>query len=136
MIGGISLAALAVALFALYGRSLAGFWRATYVASAMLALYLNVFVAIVPKGVEDTRQINFLDQILLLVTGNCVGCGYLMVAIRGCKRYAFKLSDNPCSREQRPTGRHILGPFRSAQQEERRMSTISVVQMSRHDGLA
>ncbi len=43
----ISLVALAVALFALYGRSLAGAWRAIYVVTAVLALYLNVFFAAV-----------------------------------------------------------------------------------------
>ncbi len=47
VLGVISLVALAVALFALYGRRLAGSWRAIYAASAVLALYLNVFVAIV-----------------------------------------------------------------------------------------
>jgi len=38
---------LAVALFALYGEKLAGRWRAVYVASAVAALWLNFFVAIV-----------------------------------------------------------------------------------------
>jgi len=47
VVGIISLAALAVALFARYARHLAGTWRKTYVFSAVLALYLNVFVLIV-----------------------------------------------------------------------------------------
>jgi len=47
MVGVISLVALAVALFALYGRGLAGSWRAIYVVAAVLALYLNVFVGVV-----------------------------------------------------------------------------------------
>jgi hypothetical protein len=47
IVGAISLVVLAVALFALYGRKLAGPWRAVYVVSAVIALYLNVFVAIV-----------------------------------------------------------------------------------------
>ena len=34
------------AIGALYGRKLAGPWRAIYVASAIFALYLNVFVAV------------------------------------------------------------------------------------------
>ena len=38
---------LAVALVALYGNRLVGAWRWIYVASAVLALYLNVFVAVV-----------------------------------------------------------------------------------------
>jgi hypothetical protein len=42
--GIISLVVLAVAIFALYKRQLAGAWRKTYVVSALLALYLNTFV--------------------------------------------------------------------------------------------
>jgi hypothetical protein len=47
IVGAISLVVLAVALFALYGRKLAGPWRWVYVVSATVALYLNVFVAVV-----------------------------------------------------------------------------------------
>jgi hypothetical protein len=46
-IGIISLIMLAVAIFARYGRHLAGPWRRTYVITAMISLYLNVFVLIV-----------------------------------------------------------------------------------------
>ncbi len=46
-VGIMSSIGLAVAIFALYGRGLAGAWRRTYVVSAMIALYLNVFVLIV-----------------------------------------------------------------------------------------
>jgi hypothetical protein len=37
---------LALAIFARYGRHLAGAWCRTYVISAVLALYFNVFVLI------------------------------------------------------------------------------------------
>ena len=47
VVGIISLVVLAVAIFARYARNLAGAWRNTYVISAVLALYLNVFVLIV-----------------------------------------------------------------------------------------
>ena len=47
VVGAISLVVLAVALFALYSRRLTGPWRVVYVASAVFALYLNVFVGIV-----------------------------------------------------------------------------------------
>jgi hypothetical protein len=47
VVGAISLVILAVALFALYSKKLAGRWRAVYVASAVTALWLNFFVAIV-----------------------------------------------------------------------------------------
>ena len=47
VVGAISLVILAVALFAIYGKKLIGPWRWIYVASAVAALYLNFFVAIV-----------------------------------------------------------------------------------------
>jgi hypothetical protein len=47
IVGAISLVALAIAIFARYSRHLAGGWRRTYVISAALALYLNVFVFVV-----------------------------------------------------------------------------------------
>jgi hypothetical protein len=47
IVGGISLASLAGALVALYGFHLRGAWRWIYVVTAMLALYLNVFVGVV-----------------------------------------------------------------------------------------
>jgi hypothetical protein len=42
----ISLVILALALVALYGYQLAGAWRAVYAASALAALYFNVFVLV------------------------------------------------------------------------------------------
>jgi hypothetical protein len=45
-VGIISLVALAVAIYALYGLNLAGAWRRVYAITAMIALYLNVFVLI------------------------------------------------------------------------------------------
>jgi hypothetical protein len=47
VVGLISLVVLAVALLALYGFRLAGPWRWIYVATALAALYLNVFVGVV-----------------------------------------------------------------------------------------
>jgi hypothetical protein len=46
-VGALSLVILAVALFALYGRRLAGAWRWIYVVCAVLAFYFNFFVLIV-----------------------------------------------------------------------------------------
>jgi len=46
-VGIISMLVLALAIFARYGRHLAGAWRWIYVITAMVALYLNVFVLIV-----------------------------------------------------------------------------------------
>jgi hypothetical protein len=47
VVGAISLVALALAIVARYRRQLAGGWRKTYVISAVIALYLNVFVLVV-----------------------------------------------------------------------------------------
>ena len=47
VVGFISLVVLAIAIFARYRRHLAGVWRWIYVVTAMIALYLNVFVGIV-----------------------------------------------------------------------------------------
>src|SRR5580704_12140386 len=46
-VGIISLAILAVAILARYAFHLPGGWRGTYVVTALIGLYLNVFVAIV-----------------------------------------------------------------------------------------
>lgn len=47
IVGILSLLLLAVAIVARYGRRLEGGWRRTYVACAMVALYLNCFVLVV-----------------------------------------------------------------------------------------
>src|SRR5712692_5865983 len=46
-VGAISLLVLAVAIYARHPRQLAGAWRWIYVVTAVIALYLNVFVAVV-----------------------------------------------------------------------------------------
>lgn len=47
VVGAISIAVLAIAAFALYGGHLSGVWRGTYVVTALVALWFNVFVLIV-----------------------------------------------------------------------------------------
>src|SRR6266699_1941130 len=47
VVGVISLLVLAVAIIALYARHLSGAWGRLYVITAMVALYLNVFVLVV-----------------------------------------------------------------------------------------
>ena len=46
IVGAMSLVVLAIAIFALYSRHLAGPWRWVYVAAAVVSLYLNVFVGV------------------------------------------------------------------------------------------
>ena len=47
MVGIVSLIVLAIACFALYGMKLSGAWRWIYTLTAMIALYLNVFVLVI-----------------------------------------------------------------------------------------
>lgn len=47
IIGILSLVLLAIACLALYGRKLAGSWRWIYVLTAMISLYLNIFVLVI-----------------------------------------------------------------------------------------
>src|SRR6202034_1753276 len=47
IIGILSLVLLAIACIALYGMKLSGAWRWIYVLTAMIALYLNIFVLII-----------------------------------------------------------------------------------------
>jgi hypothetical protein len=47
MVGILSLVLLAIACIALYGMKLNGAWRWIYVVTAMVALYLNVFVLVI-----------------------------------------------------------------------------------------
>jgi hypothetical protein len=47
VVGILSLAMLAIACFALYSQKLSGAWRWIYVVTAMVSLYLNVFVLVI-----------------------------------------------------------------------------------------
>jgi len=79
-VGIVSLAVLAIAIFARYGRKLDRAWRWIYVVTAMLALYLNVFVLIVqlfqkvpvlkslaPTQAEPPFQIAQLGALMIFV---------------------------------------------------------------------
>ena len=47
IVGALSLVLLAVACIALYGMKLSGAWRWIYAVTALLSLYLNVFVLVI-----------------------------------------------------------------------------------------
>ena len=51
-VGAVSCVILAVALFAYYGKHLAGAWRWIYVVTAVAALYFNVFVLVAQSFVK------------------------------------------------------------------------------------
>jgi len=83
VVGAISLVVLAIGLFALYGRQLAGAWRGTWVVCAVIGLYLNVFVgevqafgklpalhALAPNGSEPPFVVSQgLTLVLFVVLG-------------------------------------------------------------------
>ena len=103
VVGLISLAVLVVAIVALYTMKLAGNWRLIYVVTALLALYLNVFVGVVqafqkiawlktlaPKGSEPPFLAAQLAVLGLFVA----------IAIMGTKRFhpQASVSANPNER--------------------------------------
>jgi hypothetical protein len=59
IVGAISIVALAVAVYALYARHLAGHWRWIYVSGALFALYLNMFVGVV----QSFQKVTFLQPL-------------------------------------------------------------------------
>jgi hypothetical protein len=86
-IGIISLVVLAFAMLARYSRHLAGGWRRTYVITAVIALYFNVFVLVVqlfekvpalhalaPKGSEPPFAVT---QVVVMVI--FIGLGFAAV---------------------------------------------------------
>jgi len=58
-VGVIALVILAVSLLALYAFRLAGAWRSVFVVSALISLYLNVFVLVV-QGFLKVPALNAL----------------------------------------------------------------------------
>jgi hypothetical protein len=57
--GFISLVLLAIALWALYGRKLAGAWRPVYIVTALITLFLNCVVGIV----QSFQKVAFLHPL-------------------------------------------------------------------------
>ena len=55
LFGFLSLGLLAVACFALYGKKLLGAWRWIYVLTALISLYLNVFVLVIQSFLKVPR---------------------------------------------------------------------------------
>lgn len=90
IVGALSLLILALAIWALYVRKLDGAWRPIYVVSAVVALYLNVFVGVVqafqkigplhqlaPKGSEPPF---IVAQLVVLIA-------FAILAIRAVRRF-------------------------------------------------
>jgi hypothetical protein len=89
-VGIISLVVLAIAILARYAFHLAGSWRWIYVVSALIALYLNVFVAIV----QSFQKVTALKELAptqseppFLVTHVVVLSLFIVLAIMAVKRF-------------------------------------------------
>ena len=90
IVGAISLVLLAVALFAIYGKKLAGRWRATYVVTAVAALWLNFFVAIA----QSFNKFAFLNKFAptgseppFAITQGIVLILFIILGIAAVRRY-------------------------------------------------
>jgi hypothetical protein len=89
IVGIISLALLAVAVFAFYGRHMHGVWRPVYIVTALLSLYLNVFVMIIQafmkisilKGLAPTQT----ESPFLIVQGMTFLCFLAVIVVAAIK---------------------------------------------------
>jgi hypothetical protein len=90
VVGAISLVLLAVALFAIYGKKLVGPWRKAYVATAIAALYLNFFVAVVQSFNKFTYLNKFAptgSEPPFAVVQGIVLIGFIILGIAAVRRY-------------------------------------------------
>jgi hypothetical protein len=90
IVGIVSLVLLAIALFSFYVQRMHGIWRQIYVLTAMLSLYLNVFVMII-QGFLKVPLLNSLaptqtESPFLIVQGVTLVC-FLAVIIVAAIRY-------------------------------------------------
>ena len=93
VVGALSLAILALALYALYGRGLAGPWRLAFVLAASAALYLNVFVLVVQLFLK-VPSLHALAP---------AGGGPVFGAVQGAVLLAFALAAWLAARNFRPS---------------------------------
>ena len=90
VVGVISLLILALALVALYGYRLTGAWRWIYVAGALAAFYLNVFVAVV----QAFQKVPFLNALApkgseppFAITQLLVLAGFIALGVIAARRF-------------------------------------------------
>jgi hypothetical protein len=92
MVGMLSLVLLAIACGALYVMNLAGAWRWIYVAAAMVALYLNVFVLVI-QGFLKVAPLHALapsvppSEPAFLVVQGIVLAFFIVVIIGAVRRF-------------------------------------------------
>jgi hypothetical protein len=95
LIGAISLVMLAVALYALYGRALAGVWRAIYIVTSLVALWFNVAILVIQTFVK-------IPALHALDPGN-PPAGLLFSGAQGALLIAFLLAGWISVKHFRPT---------------------------------
>ena len=90
IIGAISLVVLAIALFALYSKKLAGGWRTVYVVTAVMAQFFNVLVLIA----QSFRKIPALhamastgEESIVKITQLCALVLLIVLGIAAGKRF-------------------------------------------------
>jgi hypothetical protein len=90
IVGIISLVVLAIAILAFYVYHLAGSWRWIYVTGAVVALYLNVFVAVV----QSFMKVSFLQPLAptqseppFLVTQVVVLVAFIVLGIVAARKF-------------------------------------------------
>jgi hypothetical protein len=92
ILGLLSLVLLAVVIYARYGRKLAGTWSRVYAGTAVLALYLNVFVLIVQlfekvptlhalAPTQTERPFKLTQLVILMV--------FVVFTVAAAKRYRY-----------------------------------------------
>jgi hypothetical protein len=86
----ISLALLAIAVYALYGKGLAGIWRTVYVVTAMLALWFNVFV-LVAQSFQNVALLNVYaptgSEPPFAITQGIVLLFFIFLIVLGIRRF-------------------------------------------------
>jgi hypothetical protein len=94
VIGGLSLVLLAIACLALYGRKLLGAWRWIYVVTAIISLYLNVFVLVIQSFLK-------IPALTVLAPGNPPS-GPVFAVVQGVVLVFFVLMTIGAVRRFRP----------------------------------
>jgi hypothetical protein len=95
IIGILSLVLLAIACIALYGTKLSGAWRWIYVVTALLSLYLNVFVLVIQSFLK-------IPALTALAPGNPPS-GPVFAVVQGVVLVFFVLVIIGATRRFRPT---------------------------------
>ena len=112
VVGAISLVVLAIAILARYSRHLAGGWRRTYVISAVIALYLNVFVLI--QLFENVPALNAMaptqSEPPFKIAQVAVMTVFVVLGFLRRKAFANKRFEFRTEQPERPD-RHILTSF-------------------------